>query len=485
MVARLFCSVNPAPSYNGKKESSGILLKQTRHPIYQGAFLLTASGLLCRFIGFYYKIFLSRVIGPKELGLYQLAMPLLAVGIAFSNSGIHTALSKYVAGEALHGQRAAARYLYAGLAMSLCLSAVFCIPCYLFTPKIAAFFFGEPTITPLLRILLLCVPLECIHGCINGYYYGLQKASVPSGGQCVEQFARIAGVFGMYFVLTSSGLPFTKRHAMLGLLIGEAVATLYYLTFLSLSADKRREDPAYAREEKRGSFFTLIRRLTALSLPVTANRLLMSGLNGMENILIPQKLTDFGMNRTQALSIYGIYSGMAMPMIFFPMVISNSIAVMLLPSIARAKEERRDSYIAHAVSLGFFLCMLLGFCCSFFFYFAGPFMGERIYHNTVAGIYIRTLSWLCPFLFLGATMNSILNGLGKTKDTFRLSVFGALIRLAFVQFGIRSFGFRAFLLGILVSQVSVSLLAFFGLTRIYTLPRNHRSPSACHTDNPE
>ena len=454
-------------------------MKQTRHPIYRGAFLLTATGLICRFIGFYYKIFLSRIIGPKELGLYQLSLPMLAMGIAFANSGIHTALSKYVAGESLHGETSAKRYLFTGLLISLGLSTLFCVPCYLFTPQIASFFFGEPSITPLLHILIFCIPLECIHGCINGYYYGLQKAAIPSAGQCIEQFSRVGSVFGMYYILIRSGLPFTKIHAMLALLIGEALATLYYLTALSLSRSTARgntKTQAIQTIKNSGQFGRMVRQLSGMAYPVTANRLLMTGLNSLENIMIPQKLTAFGMNNTQALSIYGIYSGMAMPMIYFPMVISNSIAVMLLPSISKAKEEHRDSYIAHAINLGFFLCMLLGFLCSFFFYFTGPFMGERIYHNEVAGIYIRTLSWLCPFLFLGTTMNSILNGLGKTKDTFCLSITGALIRLGFVQFGIHRFGFRAFLLGILISQILVSLLAFLHLTRIYTSPQKRPHP---------
>ena len=60
-------------------------------------------------------------------------------------------------------------------------------------------------------------------------------------------------------------------------------------------------------------------------------------------------------------------------------------------------------------------------------------------------------------------MNSILNGLGRTKDTFAISITGALIRLSFVIFGIQRFGFRAFLLGALLSQIISSFLAYIRL----------------------
>ena len=430
-------------------------MKISRHPLYSGALLLTISGLFCRFIGFYYKIFLSRNIGAKELGLYQLSMPLLGVGVAFANSGIHTAISKYVASASTSSGASAKRYLRVGLILSLSLGILYTLPAYFLSDVIAAKIFHQASIAPLLRILVLCVPLECIHGCINGYYYGLQRAAIPSGGQCVEQLVRVGSVFGIYYILTQSGLTFTKNHAMMGLVIGEAVATLYYVTILSL---EKKTIPG-----KSFSYGPMAGQIIRMAYPLTATRLSLTFLTSFENIMIPIRLVSFGLNKTQALSVYGIYSGMAVPMVFFPTVLSNSIAVMLLPSISKAKQEGRHKYIQQAILISFFLCMLLGFVFSFFFYFFGSFIGENVFHNEVAGIYIKTLGWLCPFLFLGVTMNSILNGLGKTKDTFCISVGGALLRLAFILFGIHRFGFRAFLLGVLLSQILSSFTAYLRL----------------------
>lgn len=426
-------------------------MQRSKHPIYAGALCLTLSGLLCRFIGFYYKIFLSRAIGAKELGLYQLSMPLLGIGIALANSGIHTAISKYVAGASATSKAKAKNYLYTGLAVSLSLGLGYALICFQLADYIATYIFFEPAIAELLKILAFCVPLECIHGCINGYYYGLQKAIIPSCGQCIEQLIRVGCVFGIYYLLQQENTPFTKTHAMYGLLLGELAATLYYLTVLSFQSHEKCHKPI------KGKFLP---ELFQMAVPVTATRLSLTFLTSFENIMIPLQLVCFGLSNTQALSIYGIYSGMAVPMVFFPTVLSNSIAVMLLPSISRAKEEGKNSYIRHSVSLGFTLCMLLGFACAFFFYCFGGFIGETIFHNQVAGIYIKTLGWLCPFLFLGVTMSSILNGLGNTKDTFFISLFAAGIRLIFIMFFIRQFGFRAFLLGVLISQITSSFLSY-------------------------
>ena len=48
-----------------------------RNTILHGTFILTISSIIVRFMGFIYRIFLSRAIGPEGMGLIQLVMPSL------------------------------------------------------------------------------------------------------------------------------------------------------------------------------------------------------------------------------------------------------------------------------------------------------------------------------------------------------------------------------------------------------------------------
>ena len=56
--------------------SKNLSVKRT---LFTGTLLLTAAGILSRFIGFFYKIFLSRTIGAEGLGIYQLIFPVMAL----------------------------------------------------------------------------------------------------------------------------------------------------------------------------------------------------------------------------------------------------------------------------------------------------------------------------------------------------------------------------------------------------------------------
>ena len=62
-----------------------------------GTILLTGSGLICRLIGFLYRIFLSKAIGAEGMGIYQLILPIYYLSYAISTAGIQTSLSRLVA----------------------------------------------------------------------------------------------------------------------------------------------------------------------------------------------------------------------------------------------------------------------------------------------------------------------------------------------------------------------------------------------------
>ena len=58
------------------------------HPLVMGTVILTLTGFLSRFIGFFYRIFLSRVFGAEGMGIDQLIAPVLALSFALTVSGI-------------------------------------------------------------------------------------------------------------------------------------------------------------------------------------------------------------------------------------------------------------------------------------------------------------------------------------------------------------------------------------------------------------
>ena len=63
----------------------------------KGTIILTGAGILSRILGFFFKIYLSRLIGAEGMGLYQLIMPVNAIGYAIGISGFEIAVSRLTA----------------------------------------------------------------------------------------------------------------------------------------------------------------------------------------------------------------------------------------------------------------------------------------------------------------------------------------------------------------------------------------------------
>ena len=211
-----------------------------------------------------------------------------------------------------------------------------------------------------------------------------------------------------------------------------------------------------------------------MAIPLTATRLVINLFNSIENVLIPNRLRIFGYNQAEALSVFGVLTGMSLAIIMFPSVITNSVSVILLPTISEAQATHNNAAISKSVRQTLFACLGLGFIACAGFLLTGSFIGNYIFQNALAGTFIRTLSWICPFLYLSGTLNSILHGLGYMKATFLIGLAGCGIRILFVYFLIPCIGISAYLYGLIVSQIIMCGMALYVLSHTHdTTPYPH------------
>lgn len=152
-------------------------------------------------------------------------------------------------------------------------------------------------------------------------------------------------------------------------------------------------------------FFNTLKKLFPISVPLTLNKVLLTVLAGIEVLLIPDRLRLSGLSRSGSLEIYGIFTGMALPLILFPSTLTNSVSVMLLPSIAELQAlgcQKRIRYVIRRI-LG--CCTVLGIGCMFLFFIMGQFLGIFLFHNTTAG-HLHSGSVLCLPFFVPGTQRS-------------------------------------------------------------------------------
>lgn len=429
-------------------------LSEKKRAFLTGTLLLTAAGFLCRLLGFFYRIFLSRTIGAEGLGVYNMVHPVYGICFALCGGSIQTALSQYIAAHESQGRKV----FRTGLTISMVLSGILAFLIFQYPAWIASHILIEPRCAPYLPVMGLSLPFASFHACANGYCYGAQRSRVPAFSQVAEQVVRMSLVFLIAGKWAAEGTEITVRLAVYGHLIGEIGAASFNLLCLGLF-------PPQGRNMERAEESSCLMPLMTLALPLMGNRLILNLLAGAEAVWIPNRLQMSGLSDAEAFSVYGILTGMALPFILFPSAITNSIAVLLLPSVAKDQAEGRTESISGSVSMALRYSLYMGILCIGIFVLFGCPLGISVFKEEQAGHCMQILAWLCPFLYLAATMGSILNGLGCTRTTFLQSVAAMLLRLVFVVAGIPLFGIYGYLCGMLISEIFLALAHLWSLKR--------------------
>jgi len=442
-----------------------------KNQIIKGTFILSAAGILTRMIGFYYRIFLSNTIGATGIGLYQMIFPMYGLCISFAVTGIQMAISKYVAaGYARKDYRGILQILKAGLSISLYLSIFISFVLSLFSGFIAEEIIGDVRCQHLLKLAAYAIPCCAIHGCIIGYFLGKSQTVIPAAAQLFEQISRVGVVYIIALLTAKEGEYLSPNAAMAGLFVGELVSTLICLCALgnevySIKRLLKNTDFSNTISQKKNTVITEInyhKKILSLSYPITLSRVITSVIMSFEAVLILYCLKKYGLGHEESIRIYGVLTGMAMPFIFFPSTITGAISAMILPSVSESESAGDYVKIAKTTTTVVKYCFSIGIFFATLFYIYGYGIGTTLFHNTDAGTFISILSWLCPFMYLGSTLSSILNGLGHTKITFGVNLSVAFSKVAFIWLLIPVYGIKGYLWGLLISEIlSAFLLLFF------------------------
>ena len=115
-----------------------------------------------------------------------------------------------------------------------------------------------------------------------------------------------------------------------------------------------------------------------LSIPLSANRVIINFLMSVEAVFIPAQLLRYGYAHQAALSIYGVLTGMSLPLILFPSAITGSVCVLLLPVVSEADATGNQHIVEKAIQKSVKYGFLLGSVFTLIFFLGGSFLGNLL-----------------------------------------------------------------------------------------------------------
>lgn len=433
-------------------------LMKNKNVIIKGTFLLTLTGIITKIIGFYYRIFLNNTIGAEGMGIYQLIFPVFITCFSFCCVGIQTSLSRMVA-TSHNNPENAVKILCTALFISCFLASIMMILCNIKAEFIATYILKDSRCIRLVEILSYSFIPASIHSCINGFYYGLKKTAVPSLSQLFEQIIRVAGVYFIFKIIAQNNIEVSKSEkisvVVWGLFIGEAASALMSVTAFFVTHLKIKKNN---NEKKVWKMSKIFNNLLKQAIPLTLNRLSTNFLQSIEAVIFPLALCRGGATKEDALVMFGIFTGMALPLIAFPSALTNSLSVLLVSDVAESDGNNNERQLAKTIQYTSGFTLFLGIFCFGFFFENGYEAGIFLFNSETAGEYITLLSFICPFFYLTSTLGSILHGLGKTTEFFVFNIGTIILRLVILWFGIPYFGIKGYVFGLMLSQIILTVL---------------------------
>ncbi len=185
-----------------------------------------------------------------------------------------------------------------------------------------------------------------------------ENASLPAFSQLTEQAVRIGSVWLLYHIFLQEGMEITPMLAAAGLLTGEIASVLFIFTF---AANKTLLPSSLS------ACFHRCRTLLTMSIPVTASRVSLTLLQSVEAVLIPLSLRQSGLSSTEALSLYGILTGMSLAFLLFPNAVTSSLSAMLLPVVSEEQAKGNMQKISQAIEYTLLFGMNIGILCMGYF----------------------------------------------------------------------------------------------------------------------
>ena len=402
-----------------------------KQSLLQGAFVLTAAGLITKILGFATTILQSRIIGAEAIGLQMMVTPLIGLLMTITTLGLPVAVSKAVAeAEAQGNKTKIKRILLVSLTLTCSAALILTLGLAYFGKTLSRIFLADQRAYYSLMAIVPVIPILAISGILRGYFQGRQNMNPLALSQVIEQIIRIALLYGLVQAFAERGIEYAAAGAVLAGVLGE-LAALIYLLFKFRTVGRYRSDSLKLLRGLTYSKIDLV-ELLRTGLPQTGNQFFRSLLRVVQPTLITRSLLKTGLSASAIAEQFGMLTGYVYPLLFFPGFINYSLAVALVPAISEAASRNRMRLANRRASNAFRASLLVGVPSSLIlFVFAEPIL-TLFYRTPEAAGLLRVTAPFYLFQYFHSPMQSSLIGLGRSTTAMVNNIVPRCIGLALI-----------------------------------------------------
>ena len=397
--------------------------------LIQGASILAIAGIIAKIMGAVFRLPLINWIGDTGMANYSPAYYIYAFLVILATSGLPVAISKLVSESLAVGNHYQAdRVFKLSAKLMIAMGVIFFLILFIFAPQIARLMGNEDAALGMRAIApsLLLVPLMAA---FRGYFQGMQNMKPTAISQVVEQFFRtIIGLGAAFYLFYIAGDNFIEGYdkyalgasgANFGATAGSIGGLLIILLVYMLASKNIKKKIHRSKHLGAADSGIIMKKILVIAVPITIGAAIYPILNLIDSALVMNRLMDgAGFSHEVAKSLYGQLSGFVGSLINFPQLLSQSVAVSLVPVIAAAHKLRNQKEMNENVMLGLRMASIIGYPCAFglmamskpILLLLYPVQTESA-SNAASILSIMAFGLL--FLVVTQTITGILQGIGK------------------------------------------------------------------------
>lgn len=421
-----------------------------------GSILMVLINFIVRIVDFVYDVMLSKYVGAEGLGLAYMARSVMMIFIVISSAGIPTAISRLVAEyKSRKDYYAIRRILIVSLLLALTFGIIFSTIIAVFGGDIAINIYNNEMLIAPIYFLIPAVILLPLTITLRGYYYGLQAIMVPNISQIIEHVAQLIIVF----IMLTLAYPMTPIKGALIAICGISIGEVFDLIWLTSRLRKTNRGMTYVPYQRKTTS-EILKRIFSISAPIAIADLISVILRFANSIFIPRKLMAIGYSNSEAVSTLGRISGMAMPLISFPFIVTGAIVINLVPNLSESMALKRYDKVKRDINFSLKMTLLAAIPLTAVYLSYANELGYYIYEDMEVAHFIKAMSFGTIFMALEHTFSGILNGLNKQIAATRNRLIGLGIQVGciYALIGNPSFGINGFFIGFFLSGIVIFIL---------------------------
>lgn len=429
-----------------------------KNNIAKDTILLTATQLTTQILSLVLNVFINRMLGTENLGLISLINAFFTFAIIISNGNIFVATSRFVAEETGKSDGNPGKIFIYAIKFSLMLSTFAATVVFFSANTVSEKIIKDTASANAIKMLAFSMPLAALSSCFKGYFHAIRKVSVPAISEMISFIIRSC------IMAFSAGIliPDNKITIYSALSVSCICSEVICLIFL-IAATLQNRLPDNNIKTK--GFKTFVKYL----FPVMLNSYIPCILSTANDALVPITLKQSGCSTSEALSQYGLFEAVVLPVIFFPSMILSCLSVILIPEVSRHRAGGNgiqnigiiSNVIKKTITYSFFVVSILAVY--------GNETGIFVSSEEYAGKMIVLLSPVIPFIYLEIVLESIIKGLGKHGFSSLNYLAEYIIRISALLICTPFTGFYGIAISYYLSNIICNIARIKVISKIYEI----------------